>query len=72
MSKHEQFQAMDELDMATTRLRLRLPDEDTPDTTQLNIIEPSEVWPRPEYSWCLFCYKGMDVYDLARALCVYR
>ncbi|XP_033741490.1 E3 ubiquitin-protein ligase SHPRH-like [Pecten maximus] len=43
MSKHEQFQALDELDMATTRLRLRLPDEDVPNTTQLNVLEPAEL-----------------------------
>ncbi|XP_060077806.1 E3 ubiquitin-protein ligase SHPRH-like [Ylistrum balloti] len=43
MSKHEQFQALDELDMATTRLRLRLPDEDVPTATQLHVLEPAEL-----------------------------
>ncbi|XP_069131636.1 E3 ubiquitin-protein ligase SHPRH-like isoform X2 [Argopecten irradians] len=43
ISKHEQFQALDELEMATTRLRLRLPDEDVPNTTQLNVLEPADL-----------------------------
>jgi len=40
---HEQVQAIDELDMATTRLRLRLPEEEVPDSFRMNIIEPAEV-----------------------------
>ncbi|OWF36325.1 E3 ubiquitin-protein ligase SHPRH [Mizuhopecten yessoensis] len=43
IAKHEQYQALDELDMATTRLRLRLPDEELPDTTQLHVLQPAEL-----------------------------
>lgn len=39
----EQVQAVDELDMATTRIRCRLPEEPVPDPPQPNIIEPTEV-----------------------------
>ena len=39
----EHVSSFDELDMATTRLRVRLPDEPKPDTPQMNILEPSEV-----------------------------
>ncbi|KAK3097964.1 hypothetical protein FSP39_014864, partial [Pinctada imbricata] len=35
--------SFDEISMATTRLRLRLPDEPKPDNTQMNIIEPCEL-----------------------------
>ena len=38
-----QVSAHDELDMATTRLRLRMPDEPVPDPPQPNILEPAEV-----------------------------
>lgn len=38
-----QVSAHDELDMATTRLRLRLPDEPVPDPPQPHILEPAEV-----------------------------
>ncbi|CAH1800276.1 unnamed protein product [Owenia fusiformis] len=42
MVLREQVAAIDELSMATTRLRLRLPDEPVPDPPQPNIIEPAE------------------------------
>ena len=40
----EHVASFDELDMSTTRLRLRLPDEPVPDTPQLNVLERSEVF----------------------------
>ena len=43
MALKENVQAFDELDMATTRIRLRLPDEPQTDPPQSNIIEPAEV-----------------------------
>lgn len=39
----EHVATFDELDMSTTRLRLRLPDEPVPETPQLNILDQSEV-----------------------------
>ena len=39
----EHVASFDEIDMSTTRLRLRLPDEPVPETPQLNILERSEV-----------------------------
>ena len=43
MALKEHVGAYDELDMATLRLRLRMPDEPVPDIPQPNIIEPAEV-----------------------------
>ena len=43
MALKENVATYDELDMATTRLRLRLPDEPVPETLQPNILEPMEV-----------------------------
>jgi hypothetical protein len=43
MSLREQVSSGDELEMATTRLRLRFPDEPEPTTSQFNIIEPGTV-----------------------------
>ena len=39
----EHVGSFDEVDMCTTRLRLRLPEEPTPETPQPNILEPAEV-----------------------------
>ncbi|XP_045197702.2 E3 ubiquitin-protein ligase SHPRH-like isoform X2 [Mercenaria mercenaria] len=39
----EHVASFDELDMSTTRLRLRLPDEPVPETPQLNILEKTEL-----------------------------
>lgn len=41
--KKEHVATFDELDMSTTRLRLRLPDEPEPETPQLNVLDRSEV-----------------------------
>ena len=43
LSLRERVSAIDELGMATTRLRLRLPDEEPTDPPLPNIIEPAEV-----------------------------
>jgi len=43
MALREQVSAVDELSMATTRIRLRLEDEPRPDPPQMNILEPHEV-----------------------------
>ncbi|XP_052087534.1 E3 ubiquitin-protein ligase SHPRH-like [Mytilus californianus] len=43
MSLREQVSSVDELEMATTRLRLRLPDEAEPTTAQMHIIEPVAI-----------------------------
>ncbi|XP_076076399.1 E3 ubiquitin-protein ligase SHPRH-like isoform X3 [Mytilus galloprovincialis] len=43
MSLREQVSSVDELEMATTRLRLRFPDEAEPTTAQMNIIEPVTI-----------------------------
>eukprot|EP00058_Branchiostoma_floridae_P018800 XP_002604289.1 hypothetical protein BRAFLDRAFT_125252 [Branchiostoma floridae] len=43
MALRDRVAAIDELDMATTRLRLRLPEEERTDPPQPNIIEPGEV-----------------------------
>ncbi|KAL3881583.1 hypothetical protein ACJMK2_028004 [Sinanodonta woodiana] len=43
LALREQISAIDELDMATTRLRLRLSDEPKLDTPQLHVLEVSEV-----------------------------
>ena len=43
MSLKENVSAYDELDMATMRFRLRLPDEPQPEVPTPNVIEPSEV-----------------------------
>ncbi|KAH3735745.1 E3 ubiquitin-protein ligase SHPRH-like [Dreissena polymorpha] len=39
----EHVATFDELDMSTTRLRLRLPDEPVPDTPQMNVLDHSEL-----------------------------
>ena len=49
MSLREQIAAIDELDMCTMRLRLRLPGEERTDPPQLNVIEEGEV-SRPSMS----------------------
>jgi len=41
--KKEHIGSFDELDMSTTRLRLRLPDEPVPEIPQPNILDISEV-----------------------------
>ena len=41
--KKEHVATFDELDMCTTRLRLRLPDEPVPEVPIPNILEPTEV-----------------------------
>ncbi|KAJ8314477.1 hypothetical protein KUTeg_006627 [Tegillarca granosa] len=43
MYLREEVSAVDELDMAKTRLRVRLPEEPIPEEKQRNILEPSEV-----------------------------
>ncbi|CAH1233504.1 SHPRH [Branchiostoma lanceolatum] len=43
MALRDRIASIDELDMATTRLRLRLPQEERTDPPQPNIIEPGEV-----------------------------
>ncbi|XP_035685938.1 E3 ubiquitin-protein ligase SHPRH-like [Branchiostoma floridae] len=43
MALRDRVAAIDELDMTTTRLRLRLPEEERTDPPQPNIIEPGEV-----------------------------
>lgn len=41
--KKEHVASFDELDMSTTRLRLRLPDEPVPETPQPNVLDKMEV-----------------------------
>ncbi|XP_019628191.1 PREDICTED: E3 ubiquitin-protein ligase SHPRH-like [Branchiostoma belcheri] len=43
MALRDRVASIDELDMATTRLRLRLPEEERTDPLQPNIIEPGEI-----------------------------
>lgn len=43
MALREEVSAVDELDMATTRLRVRLPDEPRPEIPQPNVLESTEV-----------------------------
>ncbi|KAI8498455.1 hypothetical protein Bbelb_236570 [Branchiostoma belcheri] len=43
MALRDRVASIDELDMATTRLRLRLPEEERTDPPQPNIIEPGEI-----------------------------
>ena len=43
MALRENVSAYDELDMATMRLRLRLPDEPHTEVPQPNVLEPAEV-----------------------------
>lgn len=43
MALKENVATYDELDMATTRLRLRLPEEPVPEVPQPNVLEPMEV-----------------------------
>ena len=60
----EHVGAYDEVDMSTTRLRLRLPDEEVPDTPQLNILEKSEVIS----FYYLFMYKVKVLFIIASPL----
>lgn len=55
MSLREQVSSVDELEMATTRLRLRFPDEAEPTTAQMNIIEPVAV------RFCLYILSFISV-----------